>query len=98
VVADTKKILVADSKIGPRPEFEMLWRTYPGRYCGLICSTLVAGVGGGTVDDLSVRDIAVNKNISVLTTITAIKTTAKSIFRFLSMPSLLHPVRFFGLF
>jgi len=79
VVADTKKILVADTKIVPALEFEMLWKTYPGRYCGLICSTLVAGVGGPARDGSSVRNIAGNQNIP-LTAITTIKTTAKSIF------------------
>jgi hypothetical protein len=79
VVADTKKILVADSKIVPEVVFEMGWETYAGRYCGLICSTLAAGVGDPPRDGCSVRIIAGSQNIP-LTAITTIKTTAKRIF------------------
>ena len=79
MMADTKKILVADTNDSAALEFEVLRRTFPGRYCGLICSTLVAGVGGPARDGSSARDIAGNQN-NPLTAITAIKTTAKSIF------------------
>ena len=78
-MADTKKILVNDANDSPALEFEALRKTYPGRYVGLIRSTFVAGVGGGTDDDFSVPDNAGNQNIP-LTAITAIKTAAARIF------------------
>ena len=82
---------MAVSKKDPELLSEVGSEPYPGRYCGVTCSTLVAVVVVSLCEGSSVRDNAGNQNIP-LTAITTIKTTAKTIFRFLSMQSLLQPV------